>query len=95
MKVSAIVAVYYNYLIENDEVGLDYVPIPLRKQVRRLLRANPVYRAKHPEIMPKPKTEEPAPPAEGSNTEEKPKDGKKKGKKADQDTDEAATNSEE
>lgn len=53
MKVPAIVAVYYEYLIENDEVGLEYVPIPLRKQVRRLLRANPVYRAKHPEIMPK------------------------------------------
>ena len=79
MKVPAIVAVYYNYLVEHDEVGLEYVPIPLRKQVRRLLRANPVYRAKHPEIMPKPKTENPAPPAEG-NTEGQPKDSKKKAK---------------
>lgn len=93
MKVPAIVAVYYNYLVEHDEVGLDYVPIPLRKQVRRLLRANPVYRAKHPEIMPKPKTETPAP-AEGSNTEGQPKEGKKS-KKADQTATSADTTSEE
>nr|DAR69814.1 MAG TPA: hypothetical protein [Bacteriophage sp.] len=79
MKVPAIVAVYYEYLIENDEVGLEYVPIPLRKQVRRLLRANPVYRAKHPEIMPK--TEE-APAAANPAPEAPKEDGGKKNEKA-------------
>lgn len=78
MKVPAIVAVYYEYLIENDEVGLEYVPIPLRKQVRRLLRANPVYRAKHPEIMPK--AEET--PAVNSAPEAPKEDGGKKNEKA-------------
>lgn len=79
MKVPAIVAVYYEYLIENDEVGLEYVPIPLRKQVRRLLRANPVYRAKHPEIMPK--TEE-TPAAVNSAPASPKEDGGKKNEKA-------------
>lgn len=78
MKVPAIVAVYYEYLIENDEVGLEYVPIPLRKQVRRLLRANPVYRAKHPEIMPK--TEDA--PAANPAPEAPKEDGGKKNEKA-------------
>jgi hypothetical protein len=78
MKVPAIVAVYYEYLIENDEVGLEYVPIPLRKQVRRLLRANPVYRAKHPEIMPKTEETPAANPAPASPKE----DGGKKNEKA-------------
>lgn len=78
MKVPAIVAVYYEYLIENDEVGLEYVPIPLRKQVRRLLRANPVYRAKHPEIMPKAEETPVANPA----PEAPKKDGGKKNEKA-------------
>lgn len=84
MKVPAIVAVYYEYLIENDEVGLEYVPIPLRKQVRRLLRANPIYRAKHPEIMPK--TEET--PAAANPAPEAPKEdtGKKNEKAASEET---------
>lgn len=91
MKVPAIIAVYYNYLVEHDEASLNYVPIPLRKQVRRLLRANPTYRAKHPEIMPKKKTEAPAP-AEGNNTGEQPKENKKKSKKPTTETEESASN---
>lgn len=83
MKVPAIVAVYYEYLIENDEVGLEYVPIPLRKQVRRLLRANPVYRAKHPEIMPKAEETPAANPAPEAPKEDT---GKKNEKAASEET---------